>query len=1034
LSRTPASAGNRRTWTWSGWVKRSALGASASTQRIFSSGSYGTYIRFVDTRDYIQFESGTSGATLNVITNQVFRDTGAWFHLVVSLDTTQATAADRVKFWINGVQVTSFLAASYPSQNVEPELNSAALHTISSVAGSSEFLGGYLTNIHFIDGQALTPASFAETDATTGAWNPKAYTGTYGTNGFYLQFADNSSNTASTLGKDYSGLGNNWTPNNFSVLTGGPTSVAAASGALPIFNTTDTYGAVKGTGTRTDTNSASIVLAVPMDGTNGGTSFGDQSAVIKGSGSAKTVTVTSAITSTSQSKFYGSSGYFNGSSSLSLSSTSDFDFNSVNYTIELWFYVDASTVSPHSRLFEFSGAVHAAYIYSDRTLYVKGGNVGGTGDISFPAGSYNSNAWNHLAIVGLTDGTRLAFLNGSMRTASGGGNPSGAQSLAINGDTGGSYRWTGYISDFRVYKSVAKYTGNFNPPSSTANPTIAAGNDSLIDSPTNYGTDTGVGGEVRGNYCTWNAVNKSANTTLSNGNLNATSAVADWRAVLGTIGMTSGKWYWEQTITGSALNMHGIAKQGVSLESFIGVDANGWGYYGNSGTYNNSNLINTSTFASYTGGDIIGIAFDADNGSLYFYKNGTVQNSGSPAYTGLTSGPYFPAASHFNSSSSDVNFGQRAFAYQTPGTNRPAATYKALCTQNLPAPLVTKSNTVFDVVKYDGNSGSQAITLPGGFSPDLVWLKSRSNAYYNHLIDTARGSDKVIWSNLTNAEQTSNTEITSFNTDGFTLGSGTGVNGSGSTYVGWCWKGIGNPSTSSTTINANAYSAGVPSITSQVRANATAGFSVVTYTGNAISTATVGHGLGVSPSLIITKSRSNSSNWGVYHSSIGPTQYLLLNSTSAAQTSSSPWNNTAPTSTVFSIGDASFTNTSGDTYVGYAFAPVVGYSAMGSYVGNGSATDGPFVYTGMRPRWILIKSATETAGWMIYDTARDTYNQSITLLYPNLSLQEQSSSNYAYDILSNGFKVRNSGQNNTSSATYIYAAFAEAPFNYSRAR
>jgi hypothetical protein len=530
-----------------------------------------------------------------------------------------------------------------------------------------------------------------------------------------------------------------------------------------------------------------------------------------------------------------------------------------------------------------------------------------------------------------------------------------------------------------------------------------------------------VGGEVRGNYATWNAVNKSANTTLSNGNLNATSAVADWRAVLGTIGMTSGKWYWELTITGASYHLHGIAKQGANLDAFIGTDANGWGYYGSSGTYNNSNYINTGSFASYTTGDVIGVAFDADNGSLYFYKNGTVQNSGSAAYTGLTSGPYFPAVSHFNSTNSDANFGQRAFAYTAPSG------FKALCTQNLPAPLVTKSNEVMDAVLYTGNSGSQAITLPGGFSPDLVWLKSRSNAYYNHLIDTVRGSNKVIWSNLTDAETTSGTEITSFNSDGFTLGSGTGVNGSGSTYVGWCW----DAGTSTVTNNSG-------SISSQVRANATAGFSVVTWTSPSSGDYTIGHGLGVAPSLVITKSRSaGGDQWYTFHRSVCTTtsNYLKLVNTDALSTFAGAWGATLPTSTVVGLNAGGGFIPSSATAVAYCFSPVVGYSSFGSYTGNGSA-DGPFIYTGMRSRFLLYKRSDVSNDWYIMDTARDTYNVSGTRLYPNLSNAE-----FVYtatdllDVTANGFKIRSSNAAiNASGGTYIYAAFAEAPFNYSRAR
>ena len=214
LNRTPASAGNRKTWTWAGWVKRSKLGTYQYLLSAYGGGSYRASILFNDT-DTLTFTIGNTSAAIT--TAAVYRDVSAWYHLVFVLDTTQATQANGMKIYINGVQQTVTASGTY-TQNDEGWVNAANQHLFAYPG--NYYLDGYLANIQFIDGQALTPASFAETDATTGQWIPKAYSGSYGTNGFYLQFADNSSNTASTLGKDYSGLGNNWTPNNFSVTAG----------------------------------------------------------------------------------------------------------------------------------------------------------------------------------------------------------------------------------------------------------------------------------------------------------------------------------------------------------------------------------------------------------------------------------------------------------------------------------------------------------------------------------------------------------------------------------------------------------------------------------------------------------------------------------------------------------------------------------------------------------------------------------------------------------------------------------------------
>lgn len=218
LNRTPASAGNRTTWTWSGWIKRSVIGTGQSFfvgNSSFTDANY-TEISFLSDNNLYVY-----GATTNWRqTTQVFRDVSAWYHIVIVWDTTQATAANRIKLYVNGAEVTSFVVSNNPAQNATSGINAASVHYISSYNSSAQFYNGYMTEVNFIDGQALTPSSFGETNAQTGVWQPKAYSGTYGTNGFYLNFSDNSNTTAATLGKDYSGNGNNWTPNNFSVTAG----------------------------------------------------------------------------------------------------------------------------------------------------------------------------------------------------------------------------------------------------------------------------------------------------------------------------------------------------------------------------------------------------------------------------------------------------------------------------------------------------------------------------------------------------------------------------------------------------------------------------------------------------------------------------------------------------------------------------------------------------------------------------------------------------------------------------------------------
>ena len=573
----------------------------------------------------------------------------------------------------------------------------------------------------------------------------------------------------------------------------------------------------------------------------------------------------------------------------------------------------------------------------------------------------------------------------------------------------GTYGQNGFYLNFNDNTSTSTLGKDVSGQSNdwTANNfsiTEGAGNDSVVDSPFSYGVDTGAGGEVVGNYCTLNPLAKGPNTTISNGNLEQSTS-ASGASLLGTFGMSSGKWYWEASNLASGNSGgYGIALSDISLADYPGSQSNAWSYFYDGKKYNNG--TGTSYGSTFASGDVIGVAFDADNGTLTFYKNGTSQGT---AFTGLTSGPYLPALGG-SSSYSVANFGQRPFIYSAPSG------FKALCTTNLPDSTITKGSDYMDVALYTGNGTSQ--TISGlGFSPDWVWLKKRSGLADHYLYDQVRGATYRLYSNTTDAESTSATGLTAFTSDGFSLGSANDVNQSSNTYAAWCWDGG-----SSTVSNTDG------SITSSVRANTTAGFSIVTAS-PAQTANSIGHGLGAEPYLIISKSRTVTYDWNVYHKDLGTGQFLRLNTTATAQSSSGYWGTV--NSTTFGVATGNNANNSGDM-VYYCFAPVEGYSAFGSYTGNGSS-DGPFVYTGFRPRWVLYKAATGSAYyWGIYDTERDKSNICSANLAPNASDGEGS---YSYlDILSNGFKPRAAGNLNESGSTYIYAAFAENPFKKSRAR
>jgi hypothetical protein len=327
---------------------------------------------------------------------------------------------------------------------------------------------------------------------------------------------------------------------------------------------------------------------------------------------------------------------------------------------------------------------------------------------------------------------------------------------------------------------------------------------------------------------------------------------------------------------------------------------------------------------------------------------------------------------------------------------------------------------VFDTVLWTGNGSSQSITLPGGFSPDLVWLKQRSGTEWNALFNTIVGATTRLFSNSTSAEATNAQTLTSFNSTGFSVGNTAEVNGNSSTYAAWCWD-----AGSSTVTNTQG------SITSSVRANATAGFSIVTFTCPASGVYSFGHGLGVAPSMVIMKDRTASGTiWCVYHSSVTNNNTALsLSSTAATQTFTGIWGNGITSSVVGSTANVGIVPNS--NAVAYCFAPVAGYSSFGSYTGNGQSGDSaPFIWTGFRPRWILFKnSSVSVEDWWLQDTARNTYNAMTSLLVPNSSGGEATNSAHSVDALSNGFKIRTNAQGvNGSGHTIVYCAFAESPF------
>jgi hypothetical protein len=531
--------------------------------------------------------------------------------------------------------------------------------------------------------------------------------------------------------------------------------------------------------------------------------------------------------------------------------------------------------------------------------------------------------------------------------------------------------------------------------------TAGSGNDSMVDSPTAYGTDTGVGGSVRGNYCTLNPLASGTNTTLANGALDFSCGSFQFSTSVATLGLRNGKWYWEVTANSNGIAV-GIMSSNANLAPSAlnlagpGESVNGWHYQFNANRITNNTAV--SYGATFSTSDVIGVALDLDAGTIVFYKNGTSQGT---AYSGLsTSLTYFPAVGDATSgvaASCSCNFGQRAFAYTAPSG------FKALCTQNLPTPTIgatstTLANKYFNPVLYTGTGSSLSVTGVG-FQPDWVWIKERNAAADHGLYDAVRGVQKQLESNTTTAETTETTGLTAFGSDGFTVGALAQLNTSADTYVAWNWNAGGSNATNTS-----------GTITSTVRANTTSGFSIVTYTGNGSANQTVGHGLGVAPAFGILKDRdtnSNNNQWQVFHTAAGD-QYGYL-STTAAFAGTAEFYPTSGSSTTVTVGrgsPAATTNESGDNFVMYLFTPVAGYSAFGSYTANNS-TDGVFVYLGFRPEFLMIKRSSSSGNsWGMFDTTRSTYNATANNVWANQSYAENSTvipNIIPIDILSNGF-------------------------------
>lgn len=584
----------------------------------------------------------------------------------------------------------------------------------------------------------------------------------------------------------------------------------------------------------------------------------------------------------------------------------------------------------------------------------------------------------------------------------------------------GSYGTNGFYLNFADNGSLTALGGDFsgNGNNWTTNGfSLTAGvtYDSMTDSPTDYLSGSMTTANNAGNYCTFSRVHTNSRVTVSAGNLNITKdSFVDWNTALGTQWLSAGKWYWEFTL-GTTVNVYFIPGfvrptfDWTNISQYPGKGSSDYGIDGNTGKKRTNDAV-TTYGSAYATGSVVMLAIDFDLGKIWFGKDGQWANgtgsfnqpwaTANVAFTGVT-GTLIPAVGMYTSENGVANFGQRPFAY-TPPTG-----FNAVNTYNYPRPAASS-------MWFYGDT------------PDLMWIKNRSTTGLHTITDTVRGAGLNLVTSSTAADA-SYPAVTEINKFGMTvINDATSiVNGSTNSHVYWGWKAGG-----ATVTNTSG------TITSQVSVNKQSGFSIVSYTGNGTGGATVGHGLGVAPKFLILKSRSYASgNWVAWHKSQPDASYALwFNTTNGNVSYPSAWNSVAPTSTTFSLGTATETNGSGYTFIAYLWSEIAGYSSFGSYTGNGSA-DGPFVHTGFRPKWIMFRRLDSTADWFVYDYQRNVYNPVTLNLNPNTTAAETNTGAGGVDLLSNGFKLRDTSLFwNASSGSYAYAAFAEIPFNFARAR
>ena len=1108
LSRNNSTDGDRQKFTWSAWIKLGKLGTNRVPFGAFESSNRDE-IR-INSDDKFQVFLADAGDA-NLITNRLFRDTSAWYHFVVAVDTTLGTANNRIRIYVNGVEETSFGTRANPDQNYNMDFTADCVHKVGIEGdGVSLPFDGYMAELNFVDGLALIPQHFGTT-GEYGEWKPIQYGGAYGTNGFHLPFK------------------NDYTVQGFSTVISRGNATAKYIGGVGfqpdmVWNATRTtqqnkviYDSVRGVTnelrTNSDTNqrTADGVTAFKADGflrgssnecnennityvdwcwdmggsnannTTGGidsvvranTGYGQSIVTYTGTGSAASVghglgiapkcifvknynTDSRDWATLHMSQYGGGEGHkaimrLNSDAAYSRTNQAQY-WNSTAPTTSVF------TVGTHNTTNE-DGKLYVAYCWGDVAGYSKfhhyfgnGQATGNTTNVGFrPAWllikkTTTTEDWIVYDAVRDEGSTFGKFMEINKNTAELEGDVAETVTTFAITDTGftpatddgrsngngGTYLYMAFADtrDFAFFLDQSGGNNDFEPNNLTES-------DIVLDNPTNK-------------FCTWQREAGFGVRTLTEGNLRYNPAGGTGH-LFGSIGVSTGKWYFEtcRLVIGSGYHTM-IANDTWNIAGHNPASAGSYSLYAGTYFYSGEGNVDLGIGAGSVN-DIIQIAYDLDDNKIWFGKNGTWYNSGNPSngtnrtgvMTGQVNRNVRPATDHGNSSYAGLNhqnygqdssFGGMLESQGHADSNgkgdfyyAPPTDFLALCTDNIPDPAVVPARH-FKALTYTGTGTGQVISGVG-FKPDFLWAKRRDNDYGHVLLDIARGfgsagNDNRLESSAPDVANES-PYVASLNADGYvTENAQQSLNIANGTYVGWHWKaGAGNTAVSESGNN--------PGGTHN--ANQAAGFSIVKYVGTGAN-GTVTHGLGAAPELILIKNIGVNDEWNVYYGD--NTDYLVLDDTDATADSATRWNDTSPSSTVFTVSTDHSVNADGEKYIAYCFRSIEGHSKLGQYEGNNNA-NGTFVNTGFRPSLVVVKDIDSTGEWRLQSSKMTTFNNDdINVLVWNASTAEYSDDrdDLDLDFLSNGFKHRSTYSQVNAARTYVYFAFAESPFKHTNAK